>query len=178
MSDLIDRQKKEGMDFEKIVKMYKAFRNELIAFAKKCDVSKEDSEDIVHDLFARLMEKGMKILSIELERSFLYRCIRNDCLNFKKSAGQSKTRRIEDNDEFRDQDDIEEKMKAEEEKRAIKKAIKKLPDIYKGVIELRLKFGSTNKEIAEKFGITEEAVESRIRRGFSMLQEPIKFLRE
>ena len=46
-----------------------------------------------------------------------------------------------------------------------------LPDTYRSVLEMRLLFGFSGKEIAERMGLTENTVNVRIARGRAILRK-------
>lgn len=51
---------------------------------------------------------------------------------------------------------------------------KALPETYRGVLEMKLILGYSDREIAEHLGISETAVSTRASRGRGLLRELIK----
>lgn len=61
--------------------VYAKLKPELIRHASKFLPTPEDAEDLVADVFLKLLEKKVMARNIKAIRPFLYLCIRNACIN-------------------------------------------------------------------------------------------------
>jgi len=157
---------------------YKEYFAGLVHFARrKYRIGEAKAEDCVQSAFLRLLTEGETVIS---PLHFLYKCVCNNVLDYLKSAPKNKNQTIDDNTELVVSDDNCPflKLKKEEERKTVRKAVDDLPKIYKEVIELRYYGELKNKKIAEMLDITEEALESRLRRGKALLKTALSFLRE
>ena len=64
--------------------LFREFFQTLVIYAMKYVSTQEEAEDIVQDVFVSVWEKEEKFLSYQSFRVFLYRSVRNTCLNFAK----------------------------------------------------------------------------------------------
>ena len=51
---------------------------------------------------------------------------------------------------------------------------RKLPETYRGVLEMKMLLGYSDSEIAARFGISETAVSTRVSRGRALLREIVQ----
>lgn len=71
-------------DFNNIfIKYY----SQLCAFAYRYVRNRQITEDIVQDVFCRLLEKREEIYNMDSIRSFLYLCTRNKAIDYLKYVG-------------------------------------------------------------------------------------------
>lgn len=135
--------------------LFNIYYPRLILFAGKFLNNTHDIEDCVLESFNSLWEKGEKLESYEHAKSFLYTSVRNKCLNKIRS---NKIRQSVDIDEIYDDitdDKCVELCVIDSELHAILlKAINKLPEDARKVIELNVFEKLKMHEIAEDMDIT------------------------
>lgn len=70
--------------------LFKEFYRSLVLFAMRYIEEQEEAEDIIQELFVAVWEKKEKFLSYNSFCVFLYRSVRNTCLNRKSGTGRLK----------------------------------------------------------------------------------------
>ena len=131
----------------------------------------EESRDIVHDVFARLLDDYIRFDS-DKAGAFLLSCVRNSCLNVMRSHN-SRERAMRDfpiNDE--DPGDSE---AFESEITALQNGITHLtPPVCREIILLHYNDGLTFKEIAARLGVSETTIYKHLRNALNQLRLTIK----
>ena len=152
--------------------IYKKYYSCLCAYAKTFVYDNDDAEEIVQGIILKLWEQKETTQNITSIKSYLYRAVKNTCINYikhKKIQNQYKDaswiqlKEIES--EF---SDPYQKTELEEH---IQEAISALPDRCKEVFEMSRFDGLKNKEISEKLDISIKAVEANITRALSSLRK-------
>jgi len=132
---------------------------------------KEESRDIVHDVFARLLDGDIRFDSGKAE-AFLLSCVRNSCLNVMRSHDY-RERAMRDfpiNDEASDDSEA-----FESEIKALQNGISRLtPPVCREVILLHYRHGLTFKEIATRLGVSETTIYKHLRNALNQLRLTIK----
>lgn len=132
---------------------------------------KEESRDIVHDVFARLLDGDIRFESGKAE-AFLLSCVRNSCLNVMRSHDY-RERAMRDfpiNDEASDDSEA-----FESEIKALQNGISRLtPPVCREIILLHYRHGLTFKEIATRLGVSETTIYKHLRNALNQLRLTIK----
>ena len=132
---------------------------------------KEESRDIVHDVFARLLDGDIRFDSGKAG-AFLSSCVRNACLNVMRSqdARERAMRDFPINDE--DPGDSE---AFESEIKALQNGISRLtPPVCREIILLHYRYGLTFKQIAIQLGVSETTIYKYLRNALNQLRITIK----
>jgi len=132
------------------------------------------SKDVVHDIFARLLDDH-RDLREETSESYLLTSVRNRCLNV------IRRQQIQERVEHLYQLDLETSImpteRLEEELKALHKGIDLLdPPICRDIIMQHFLEGVTFKEIARRMGVSETTVYKHLRRALSQLRTHLKTL--
>ena len=131
----------------------------------------EEGRDIVHDVFARLLDGDIRFDS-DKAGAFLLSCVRNGCLNVMRSQG-TRERAMRDfpiNDE--DPGDSE---AFESEIKALQDGISHLtPPICREIILLHYNDGLTFREIATRLQVSETTIYKHLRNALNQLRLTIK----
>ena len=131
----------------------------------------EEGRDIVHDVFARLLDGDIRFDS-DKAGAFLLSCVRNACLNVMRSQG-TRERAMRDfpiNDE--DPGDSE---AFESEIKALQDGISHLtPPICREIILLHYNDGLTFREIATRLQVSETTIYKHLRNALNQLRLTIK----
>lgn len=154
--------------------IYIQYYSGLCAFAKSFVLDSDEAEEIVQGIILKLWEQKETSYEIVSMKSYLYRAVRNTCLNYikhqkiqsqYKDASWIKLKEIES-------DFIDPYQNTELEEH-IQEAINSLPERCREVFEMSRFDGLKNKEISEKLDITVKAVEANITRALSSLRKNI-----
>jgi len=168
----------KDIDFER---MHRAYYLPLCSYAKGFVKQKEESEDIVSEFFTTLAEKKDNIFITGELKSYLYRGVKNNCLDFLR---HDKIKRVHseqvlslhaNGERLLTYDDhsphsILESQEIEEE---MKKAIDKLSKQQREIVLMRLE-GYSYQKIAEKINISEGTVCKHINRAKTLLWKKLK----
>ena len=132
---------------------------------------KEESRDIVHDVFARLLDGDIRFDS-DKARAFLLSCVRNGCLNVMRSQ-DFRERAMRD---FPITDENPSDCEAfESEINALQNGISLLaPPICREIITLHYSDGLTFKEIATRLQVSETTIYKHLRNALNQLRLTIK----
>ena len=150
---------------ELFVKLYFS----LNSFARKHLEVKEMAEDVVQDTLYEFWVKKIQFATYLELKTYLYRTVRNKCLNILKHK-QVKEKYIVELSQKEEYDFFLNQILEEEVYTLLKEAIDSLPGQMKRVYELAL-LGHSNEEIAKILSISVDAVKALKKRGKKILQE-------
>ena len=132
---------------------------------------KEESRDIVHDVFARLLDGDFRFDSGKAQ-AFLLSCVRNGCLNVMRSKD---TRERAMRDFPIDDENISDSETFECEINALQNGINHLtPPVCREIILLHYKYGLTFKEIAAQLQVSETTIYKHLHNALNQLRLTIK----
>jgi RNA polymerase sigma-70 factor (ECF subfamily) len=135
----------------------------LCSYAYKYINNTDECEEIVQDVFMKLWSNKDKINIDSSIKSYLYKMVRNSCLNLIKHVKlEEKYRKF--NKEIIEEDSMMENDSVIENELSskIRTAIDKLPEQRKRIFLLSRYEGLKNKEIAEKLNLSIKTVENHI----------------
>ena len=132
---------------------------------------KEESRDIVHDVFARLLDGDIRFDSGKAG-AFLSSCVRNACLNVMRSQ-DSRERAMRD---FPiDDENTSDSEAFESEIKALQDGISLLtPPVCREIILLHYRYGLTFKAIATQLQVSETTIYKHLRNALNQLRLTIK----
>lgn len=174
----------------KIDRVFKNERGRLLNFIRKSVPSKEDAEDILHDVFYRLMENFPELETIERVTSWLFTSARNRITDRYRKNRPDLFGDIEilkkDDDEALNLADILRDVKAlpdqeliiEDLWEEIENALGKLPEEQREVFVLNEFEGYSFKEISSMLKVTVNTLLSRKRYAVLYLRKKIQNLYE
>jgi RNA polymerase sigma-70 factor (ECF subfamily) len=131
----------------------------------------EESRDIVHDVFARLLDGDIRFDS-DKAGAFLLSCVRNGCLNVMRSHN-ARERAMRDfpinNENPGDSEAFENEIKA------LQNGVSRLtPPVCREIILLHYRYGLTFKEIAAQLQVSETTIYKHLRNALNQLRITIK----
>ena len=159
-------------DKKELQKLFKQHYRQMYRLATILLHDDAESKDVVHDIFARLLD-GHSDLKEETAESYLLTSVRNRCLNVMRNRQiQERVERLY----LLDLDTtITPTEKFEEELKALYKGIDQLePPICRDVIVQHFRDGITFKEIACRLGVSETTVYKHLHRALSQLRTHLK----
>ena len=146
-------------------RLYEAHGRGLIAYASALLRERASAEDVVHSVFARLLQLGTTING-EPE-PYLYRAVRNGVLDHVKRRGKDVT--LESAEQW-----FEAPPTFDEMGLALQSAIVALPEEQREVLVLRVWGGLTFEQVAQTLGISPNTAASRHRYALGRLRELLK----
>lgn len=160
-------------EFERMFRLY--FLN-LSKFAYKYVGNVADAQDLTQSVFLKIWELSGEWHPPGTVKSYLYKAVKNQCLNHIKHNEIVNDWRIE---ESREPKLSQMRMEWEESNReirlnhAINLAIRKMPDKRREVFELSREEGLTYSEISDVLGISKKTVENHMGNAFRYLKEEL-----
>ena len=161
----------EGIITLRFVDTMKSQKGSLLSFVRKRVTSPEDAEDIVQDIFSRLLE-GNLADTIEDLSSWLFRAARNKIIDLYRK-NRKNLESISDMDVTTAAPELEWNLRFWEE---FEQALLELPQEQRRVFELNELQGKTFREISEKTGENINTLLSRKRYAVLYLRERLQSL--
>jgi len=151
--------------------IFRQHYSELCSYAVNFIEDLDDAEEIVQEIFVKMWENRNEINITDSLRSYLFRSIRNACLNKKKHIKIRETYK-EHNERELEQNfvDLNNILDASELEIKIRNAIDKLPTERRKIFIMSRYDELKYKEIAEKLNISIKTVENQ-------MGSALKFLR-
>jgi RNA polymerase sigma-70 factor, ECF subfamily len=168
--------------FEKIKKgnikafetLFHRYYGNLCLFASKLINNNEAAEEIVQDLFVKLWEKKEQISIESSIKNYLFRSVKNHCLNFIKH-NKIKEKFVRDSTFDFDSDSGADSYFAEIDlAKKIEESIQSLPEKRREIFRLNRKEGLKYREIAEKLNLSIKTVEAQMGLAIKTLREKLK----
>ena len=151
-----------------VIRLYDIYSDSIFKLAYSYVGSMQDAEDIVQNIFLKLIQKDIHI-STGKEKSYLLTMTVNACKDFMKSAGQRLAV------PFEEVTADKAVMNAfTEEESGLFEALKNLPEDYRVTIHLHYFEGYKVKEIAKIMKVSQSAVTMRLTRARNMLADLLK----
>ena len=157
---------------KRLEKLFKQHYRQMYRLATILLHDDAESKDVVHDIFARLLD-GHCDLKEETVESYLITSVRNRCLNIIRSRKiQQRVERLY----LLDLDTSVISMEVlEDEIKLLQKVVDRLePPVCKDVVLQHFRDGITFKEIATHLGVSETTVYKYLRRALSQLRTQLK----
>ena len=159
-------------DRKDIEKLFKRHYRQMYRMATILLHDDAESKDVVHDVFARLLDNH-RDLREDTAESYLLTSVRNRCLNV------IRTRQIQERIEHFYLLDLDTTImptdRLEEELNTLYKGIDQLePPVCRDIIIRHFRDGMTFKEIARRMDVSETTVYKHLRRALSQLRTQLK----
>lgn len=155
--------------------LFDQYSNKLYHFVNKYLDNKEESEEIVQDVFLNLWRHKKEIRSIEAFKSYLYKIALNNIRNFftKKHVREKHKQLIAQEYLFANESEPE-KLNYEKVIRKVDELIEQLPKKRREIFLLSRKEGLDISEISKYLGISESTVKNQITSAVSFLKGEVK----
>ena len=152
--------------------LYLIYYPKLVRFAKEFVMSEEDAENITQDVFADLWEKRESMDHIENINAYLFRLVRNRCLDYLKHKvfEQKYVENVQASFEVElnlkmqslDRFDVLDIYEGNEMEKLVREAINSLPKKSRAIFLLSRMEGLKYREISERLGISVNTVECQM----------------
>ena len=159
-------------DKKVLEKLFKQHYRQMYRLAVILLHNDAESKDVVHDIFAHLLDDHIS-LQEETAESYLLTSVRNRCLNVIRN------RQIQERVEHLYLLDVDTTIipteRLDEELKTLHKGIDQLdPPVCRDIILQHFRDGATFKEIARRMGVSETTVYKHLRRALSQLRTHFK----
>ena len=148
--------------------LYRRYWERLYAFAFRYLRSKEDSEEIVQEVFFRIWRGRAHWVPAGAVRNYLYLAVRNSARDRLERAAVARRRRTSQREPAAE---VQPDLEAADLVAAVERALTELPAKRAEVCKLRLVAELSYAQIAQRLGISEKTVETQLARGLKFLRE-------
>lgn len=155
------------MNKDFVLGVYDKYAQDVFKFAYSYLKSYHDAQDVVHDLYLKLLKNDYKIAKGK-EKSYILKMTANLCNDCLKSGVRQKEKPFE----ILPEPESEETEQFENTE--FLSVLNALPEEYRTVIHLHFYEDLTIKETAKILGLTQSCVSMRLTRAKSMLKELMK----
>ena len=152
------------MNNEDVLRLFDTYADDAFRLAYSYLGSRPDAEDVVQDVFVKLIRSDISITKGK-EKSYILTMVANKCKDFKKSAD------VVYNAPFDDAAEVGSEEEIDEEDTEMFEAVAELPDKLRAAIHLHYYEGYSLKEIAEILDIAPSAVSMRLTRAKEILKK-------
>ena len=160
-------------------KLFKTYYEQLLRYAEGIICDTDDAKDIVQDLFVYIWDNAKSVEINSSIKGYLFRSVRNRCLNEIKSLGINAHRNLLYFDgllAFENFDQVANDKKFEFKTEAILEEIKSLPSKMRKIFEMKYFQKQKYKNIAETLGISENTVKTHLMRAKEKLRSELSNL--
>jgi len=151
--------------------LYRRYWERLYAFAFRYLRSKEDSEEIVQEVFFRIWRGREHWVPAGAVRNYLYLAVRNSARDRLERAAVARRRRISQREPAVE---VQPDLEAADLVAAVERALTELPAKRAEVCKPRLVAELSYAQIAQRLGICEKTVETQLARGLKFLRERMR----
>lgn len=169
--NIVIKQLRNGQksDFRRLFNQY---YGRLVLFANTFLQNHQESEDIVQNIFIHLWENAKGIDFSDSLQAYLYRAVRNRCLN------KLRDKNIRDRHNLLYLEALIAHLKTEKGvelplENELKKALVDLPDQVKTILEQKYFHNKKIREIAEDLGVSNNTVKTQLQRGKKKLKNAL-----
>jgi RNA polymerase sigma-70 factor (ECF subfamily) len=153
-----------------VANIYRDFRQSLFSFIRSKVNSKEDAEDILHNVFVKISSGVNGLSDDEKLVSWIYAITKNSIIDYYRLRARRNNVSIDQ--------DIEKKLSNGEDPdptkgldQCVASMINLLHDDYREIIIDSEMLGIKQKDLAEKYGLAYSSLRSRVQRGRERLKQ-------
>jgi RNA polymerase sigma-70 factor (family 1) len=154
--------------------LFKEYYKPLTVFATGYLENLESGKEIVQELFVYLYEKRKKLVITTSLKSYLYRSVKNRCLNHIKHQQVRKKHQDRMKPDKQESENLEDKIRETELEYMVSKIVDQLPPRCKRIFIMSRVSGLSNREIAEQLAISKRTVETQISNALKVLREKLE----
>lgn len=152
-----------------VARMWKAHRAELFGFVVKRVHDPALAEDIVHDVFTKVLERRESLRDSSKLRAWLYQITRNSIADHYRRLRP----RVSLPDDLREAETDSSRLAERELAECMMPLIERLPPPYRRALMLAEIQGVVQSEIAAREGLSVAGAKARVQRGRRLLRDRI-----
>ena len=154
--------------------IFSVYYKDMVMFAYGFTHEREDSEEIVQDVFVKLWEEHEKINISTSIKSYLLKSVQNKCIDWHRhrKVVNHHSNYVTENSLLYEYD-TDNYILSSELELLIEKAIASLPGKVKETFELSRFEGFKYQEIADKLNVSVRTIEVRISKALELLRESL-----
>lgn len=156
-------------------RLYQLYFPHFLSFAFQYVKDEEVCRDLVQDVFIAYWERHEHFSDIVSLKVFLYRSIRNKCLNELRAVHANVCERLDNSEEMMSDDFLEENIIREEVAFIVRQKIADLNPQAQKIVRFSLQ-GKTNQEIADLLSISINTVKTHKKNIYSILRIELRDL--
>lgn len=156
------------MKNDEVIRLFDLYAGDLFRFALSYMGSKQDAEDVVQDVFLKLLNKTV-FLKTDYEKSYLMKMTANGCRNLLKSPAHKTGVDLESATE-----ELACFYELGEDDKELYDALMKLDETLRIPLYLHYYEDYSYKDVAKFLKLSESAVAMRIKRGKEQLRERLE----
>ncbi|HYH55659.1 MAG TPA: RNA polymerase sigma-70 factor, partial [Anseongella sp.] len=163
-------------DKEAFRDLYYSFGGELQRYVFLFTHSREDTEEILQDVFVKLWERRQMLVTIASFRGYIYRMARNRVLNYFRSAkARVRTEALSEREQQQPcETGAADQLLYKQYYKLARQAISLLPERRKEVFLLRLEEGLSLQEIADQLRVSKSAVKQHLYSASGFIREYLR----
>jgi len=167
-------QKLVNGDTEAYTLLFREHYKNLCTYSYKFIKNMNVAEEVVQEVFLRIWEKRTTLHISENIASYLYRAVHNESLNACKNIEHENDKKNKLSAGSMQAVNFNDPLVSKELIEKLDRAINELPGKSKEIFNISRQDSLSNKEIAEKFGITVKGVEFHITKALKILRHELK----
>lgn len=152
-------------------KIYSRYSRALMKFAMGMVKDRARAEDVVHNIFIRLLSCGIEFESEASLRNWLYVCARNEVISTLRSCWERKVVRVDNYPETAEQ--VSDDCGGGYDISYLQNALGSMPEKRAEVFRLSKMERLPNDEIARKMGISVRTVEKHLQLAFKDIRHKV-----
>ena len=154
--------------FDRVFILY--FKN-LHAYAATIIKDNEAAEEVIQNVFCRIWEKRHQLNPDGYLKSFLYRAVHNECLNYLKHQRVRSTFQVYYTEQAEQREgNLSKEIQASELEQHIHRAVHELPDKCRAIFQLSRFEQLRYQQIADQLNISVKTVENQMGKALKLLR--------
>lgn len=159
------------MTYEQFCDIYLPLTDGLYRVAYYILESEQDARDAVQDLFIKLWNSRDTLDSVHNPMGYGIRLLKNLCID--RIRKESRLARADLSEEIPADDTADGPQAAKEQAERLMRAVRKLPERQRAVLEMKLLRGMSNEQISKETGMSNLAVRVMISRARTKIKEAL-----
>ncbi|BAU65846.1 RNA polymerase sigma-E factor, ECF-type, group 3 [Stanieria sp. NIES-3757] len=155
----------------KFQQLWQQYKDPLQQFLRSQVKNSADVDDLLQEIFIKTHQHLNTLKEPEKLRSWLFQITRNTVIDYYRKSRVETSRQDKVNDTMLTDEQPEQYEQIRQElTNCIRPLLERLPEKYREAIEIVDLQSKSQKELANKLGLSHSAVKSRVQRGRRMLQ--------
>ncbi|MBR3286138.1 MAG: sigma-70 family RNA polymerase sigma factor [Bacteroidales bacterium] len=159
------------MTYEQFCDIYLPLTDGFYRVAYYILESEQDARDAVQDLFIKLWNSRDTLDSVHNPMGYGIRLLKNLCID--RIRKESRLARADLSEEIPADDTADGPQAAKEQAERLMRAVRKLPERQRAVLEMKLLRGMSNEQISKETGMSNLAVRVMISRARTKIKEAL-----